>query len=326
MRILPKSAERFLERGQLVRKLALHRNCDARTAQRAVPTSGFTMVEIAICLAVIGFALVAIIGVLPIGMSVQKENREDTIINFDANYLMDAIRSGSRGLDNLTNYVVVITNSSMLCHSGGIPYGKPHTSSYHYIGYTNDSFQSSNPALTNGTIIMALLSLPKYLPGSNGIVAYQPGDYWSNYVSADFRAITGSPMDQGSSQASKDFAFEYRVTVEVVPSSSYPYYSQDPNLGNYLAPGQLTNTLNTNQVLNGWQYAKNLQANMYDIRLRFRWPLLPNGKLGNGDRVFRSCVSGGVAEFAATNNLSLPPAPPYNSYYLIQPQSYSAAQ
>src|SRR5688572_11872570 len=38
----------------------------------------FTMVEIAICIAVIGFALVAIVGVLPIGMQVQKDNREET--------------------------------------------------------------------------------------------------------------------------------------------------------------------------------------------------------------------------------------------------------
>ena len=37
------------------------------------------MVEIAICLAVIAFALVAIIGILPAGLQVQKENREDTL-------------------------------------------------------------------------------------------------------------------------------------------------------------------------------------------------------------------------------------------------------
>ena len=70
----------------------------------------FTMVEIAICLAIIGFALVAIIGILPIGMSVQKDNREETIINFDANYLLNAIRSGALGQDELTNYVISITN------------------------------------------------------------------------------------------------------------------------------------------------------------------------------------------------------------------------
>jgi prepilin-type N-terminal cleavage/methylation domain-containing protein len=72
--------------------------------------SGFTMVEIAICLAVIGIALVAIIGVLPIGMHTQRDNREETIINQDATVLMEAIRGGARGLDDLTNYVYAITN------------------------------------------------------------------------------------------------------------------------------------------------------------------------------------------------------------------------
>ena len=83
----------------------------------------FTMVEIALSLAIIGFALVAIIGVLPAGLSVQKDNREQTVINLDAAYLMDAIRSGPLGQDNLTNYVVIITQISdqyqgTICRSG----------------------------------------------------------------------------------------------------------------------------------------------------------------------------------------------------------------
>ena len=68
-------------------------------------SSAFTMIEIAISLAVIGFALVAIIGILPTGMQVQKDNRQETIINQDATYLIEAIRGGARGLDDLTNYV-----------------------------------------------------------------------------------------------------------------------------------------------------------------------------------------------------------------------------
>ena len=72
--------------------------------------SGFTMVEIAICLAIIGFALVAIIGVLPIGMNTQRDNREETIINQDATVFIEAIRNGAQGLDDLTNYVYAITN------------------------------------------------------------------------------------------------------------------------------------------------------------------------------------------------------------------------
>ena len=70
----------------------------------------FTMIEIAISLAVIGFALVAILGVLPLGMNVQKENREETIINQDATVFLNAIRNGARGMDDLTNYVMAITN------------------------------------------------------------------------------------------------------------------------------------------------------------------------------------------------------------------------
>ena len=70
--------------------------------------SGFTMVEIALCLGVIAFALVAIIGVLPTGLKVQRENREETILNQDGTFFLEAIRSGSWGLDYLTNHVVSI--------------------------------------------------------------------------------------------------------------------------------------------------------------------------------------------------------------------------
>src|SRR5476651_2519190 len=67
--------------------------------------SGFTMIEIAISLAVIGIALTAIIGVLPLGMNVQRENREATVINQDATLFIEAIRNGAQHADDLTNYV-----------------------------------------------------------------------------------------------------------------------------------------------------------------------------------------------------------------------------
>src|SRR5271163_4497524 len=74
----------------------------------------FTMVEIAIAVGVIGFALVAIIGILPRGMNVQKENREDTIVSQDAPYFLNAIRNGDRDTNYniLTNYVESITVSN----------------------------------------------------------------------------------------------------------------------------------------------------------------------------------------------------------------------
>ena len=68
------------------------------------------MIEIALCLAIIGFALVAIIGVLPLGMNAQRDNREATVINQDATVLLEAVRSAARGADYLTNNVYAITN------------------------------------------------------------------------------------------------------------------------------------------------------------------------------------------------------------------------
>jgi hypothetical protein len=78
--------------------------------QRA--TAAFTLIEIAICLGVIAFALVAIIGILPAGLQVQRDNREDTIINQEGTYLLDAIKSGSEGLEDLAKRVdlIVISN------------------------------------------------------------------------------------------------------------------------------------------------------------------------------------------------------------------------
>ncbi|MBI5775567.1 MAG: hypothetical protein HZA89_17755 [Verrucomicrobia bacterium] len=58
----------------------------------------FTMIEIAISIAVVAFALVAIMGVLPTGLNVQRDNREETIINQDAAYILQALRSGTTNL------------------------------------------------------------------------------------------------------------------------------------------------------------------------------------------------------------------------------------
>jgi len=44
-------------------------------SQSPRPQSAFTMIEIALCIAVVAIAMVAIIGVLPAGLNVQKQNR-----------------------------------------------------------------------------------------------------------------------------------------------------------------------------------------------------------------------------------------------------------
>src|ERR1035441_8826675 len=114
----------------------------------AFTCAGFTMVEIAISLAVIGIALVAIIGVLPIGMNTQRDNREETIINQDATVFIEAIRGGARGLDDLTNSVYAITNFQVRYPAGTI----------NTYGYSN----GAPSFLTNGANIVGLLSTPEY--------------------------------------------------------------------------------------------------------------------------------------------------------------------
>lgn len=74
-------------------------------ANRKLEQQAFTMLEIALSLAVIAFAVVAIIGILPAGLTVQKENREDTIVNQDGPYLLEAIRSGTTNLDEVVEHV-----------------------------------------------------------------------------------------------------------------------------------------------------------------------------------------------------------------------------
>jgi hypothetical protein len=267
------------------------------------------MVEIAICLAIIGFALVAIIGILPIGMSVQKDNREETVINFDAQYLLNAIRSGALGQDELTNYIISITNiytdynANMIFQGRGTNWYSQSGvgGSYYAVVPVSPATKPGVPVLTNGLNIIGLLSTPKWTQDSKGF-------FRSNYVQADFRAITGSPMDQGTSQTSKDFAFTYRIFPEIVPFG--------------VADGSLTNW-NTNNITLADKtarftyatYVTNLQPNLNEIRLRFRWPILPNGQTGPGNQIFRSVVGGAIR---STNF--------YAPMYYFQPQTFVSGQ
>jgi len=287
---------------------------------------GFTMVEIAICLAVIGFALVAIIGVLPIGMNVQKDNREETVINFDANYLMNAIRSGAQdtfttGPQSLTNFVIAITNKATLYSAAG---GRSHGTFTYWYTASNYCIDGSSivqsPALINNAVIISLLTKPKYALFNN-----PAGSYYSNYITADIRAITGSPMDQGTSQISKDFAFTYRVAVEIVPSAAFPYAYYDGTFENFTAPNFTTN--NSSILPGNTAVPRNLQLNLNEIRLRFNWPVLPGGRLGTGNQVYRTCASGALEPVNLNGplvNRTVTPTIPHefsiaSQYYTIAP-------
>jgi len=263
------------------------------------------MIEIAVSLAIIGFALVAIIGVLPIGMNVQQANREETIINQDATVLMDAIRNGAQGLDDLTNYVYAITNEVAQYDDAT---GKL-LNRWRYWYTLNSSSTSPQLPLTNGARIVGLLSTPKYVfyPASKG----NGSGFYSNNVAAYVRSMSGPANEKfpQNNQSMQDFAFSYRMTSEVVP-----YWT------NYYDPSWTLADANYAKVVN------TLNANLHDVRLVFRWPLRSRGQLGLGGQSFRTLVGGFLQETNEPNFLRLDPSQPspYDLYF-FQPQTYVKA-
>jgi hypothetical protein len=247
------------------------------------------MVEIALCLGVIGFALVAIIGILPSGMSVQKDNREETVINFDGTFLMNAIRTGAQGQDDLTNFIINITNYLTEYNSNGAVIGSS-INWYTTGGFSVGPNGASLNILTNGANIIGLLSGPKYVGAGSG-------NYFSNYTTADFRGLTGDAVDQGMSSSSRDFAFKYRVSCEIMPSASYAYYADPSGWQNLTAPS-VTTFVNPSPPSSLTALA--FQTNFSQVRLNFRWPILPNGQTANGRLVFRGSVSGTFANVDGT--------------------------
>jgi hypothetical protein len=237
--------------------------------------SAFTMVEIALCLAIVGFALVAIIGVLPTGMNVQRDNRQQTIINQDAAVWMDAIRNGARGYDDLTNYVVAITNfwtiyrydptnGTVTLESGpGHNWYTPTSS-----GVTFPSVVGNSAPLTNAARIVGILSTPKFWPPSAPLFG---GEFSSNYVVATVRAMSGSATEKAPQRDPDvlDLAFTYRMVMEVTP---------------YVPAAGVTNmaALEQREIL--WN-------NSADVRMLFRWPVTPRD-IGNGRQTYRQLFVG----------------------------------
>src|SRR5665213_2989372 len=79
---------------------------------------------------------------------------------------------------------------------------------------------------------------------------------------ANVRSLTGSAMEQGG--ADPTMAFSYQMTVQISPfATSFNTTQQDPHLG----------------------------VNLYDLRLLFAWPILPNGSIGPYRQTFRTLIS-----------------------------------
>lgn len=261
--------------------------------------AGFTMIEIAIAIAVVAFALVAIMGVMPTGLRVQQENREDTIVNQDGNVWLHAIRSGALGMDYLTNHIELIEVRNQLLNQTA-------TNLYSVAVYEQGRVTGQ---LRAGREIVGLLSTPRYQLDNR--------DRWTtNFVRAYVRAISGAASEKlgGHNEGHTEFGFLYRMTVEVVPYN--PAAGLDTNLSVANLPPEVIRG-RTNLIARAY----NLQANLFDVRVAMDWPvtLLPNQtpRIGNNRREFRTLVSGAMA---ATNSVPLG-----RPLYFLQPAQFTMA-
>lgn len=257
--------------------------------------AAFTMVELAMCIAVVAVAMVAIIGVLPSGLTTQQVNREETIINQDATVLMEAIRNGSWLTDDITNYVdyVVVERHPLRSDHSDSTF----TNGFVGVWYANAKVPSPATKLTAPWDVVGLLSLPKY-DGISAFDAYydskaQPQGF-TNSVVAQFRAFSGSITEKPLVSSNDvpvagayDRSFKYMVRVEISPVRASPTNATTS-----------TSVTNSFAVNNAFEQA--LRHSLYDVSLTFQWPVFGTevpARVGNNSRTIRTQVQGRLVPF-----------------------------
>jgi len=236
--------------------------------------AAFTMIEIALCLAVVGIALVSILGVMPTGLEVQKDNREDTIINLDGELLLEALKSGGTGFDFLTNHVRYIRHD--------------------YVGTSSSQvFDQFN----SGREILGLMSYPAYEMVNNLVAPLR--------ITARLNSISGSAVLKGTGESDKDFDLNYMVSVELFPAQLYSLQQT-----NFLASNLQSDEIELRRIQ--WLKALNVATNFHEVRLKISWPVYETGtgqgakvNVGKNTKTFRTLLSGHrIAQFYGNEELN----------------------
>lgn len=244
-----------------------------RTERRTTGAdAAFTLTELALCIAVIGIALTAIIGVLPSGLNVQKQNREETLVAQDAQFLIETVRNGSMSIPDLIQQVDFIHWR----RSGA------EVQDFYFRG---PNFTEALPGtvipLTASWQVTALLSTPRFEVVRRGVVV--------NEVTAQFRSFS-SPFSEKAyrddglqpSSGRLQTALRYLVTAETQGTTTR-------------APVTLTSY--TNQVVSNIVANQTFRVDqgLSELRLTFAWPVFRVGsdfQTGNGRRTFRTLITG----------------------------------
>lgn len=240
------------------------------------PAAAFTMVEIALCIAVVAIAMVAIIGVLPAGLNVQKQNREESLLTQDAELLLNALRGGQTRLQDLLNYADRVTLIRQ--YRDRAP-----SRTNHFHGPMVQGTPAGSDPLADAFQIMGLLSRPKYTFEPSTVSRGNPVTV-TNIVRLEMRSMSGSMAEHpvirrgerrtGANDTRIDFAFRYRVTLETVTRQPVVVPGVTPGAGDAMAGG------------------------VSEVRMILEWPLQRTGndpeqyRLGFNRREFRTEVLG----------------------------------
>jgi prepilin-type N-terminal cleavage/methylation domain-containing protein len=224
--------------------------------------AGFTLLEIAVALAVIGFAIVAVLGVLPTGLNIQRDTRERTIVTQDATYLIEAIRRGA--------FIDSAMATNLIYH---VEYVARVTTSTTGVSSTNEL--QINTDYSNDGDLVRLLGEPHQSSG--------PGN--RNFTVMQMRSLSGTATEKGGRGEEGRITFNYLIFSEVIPITS-------------VEPTGLLTTENLDirdQAYRSAQFGR-LGTNLAELRFTIAWPAtLPKGggdSIARNQLEFRSYVSG----------------------------------
>ena len=236
-------------------------NCRLNIASSRRSDRGFTMIEIAIALGVIGFALVAIIGILPIGLEVQRDNRSETIINQDATLWLEAIRSGAVGMNELPSYV---DNISLIERNPN-----------------DNSFVSSNRWTRVGTPP----ATPKFTTGADviGLLTWGAGGT-NREVRVQVAAFSGSAAEKELDPAKREMAFSYLLRVVIEPR-------HDPEGVNIDDTALPFDSVTEEEMLPIRHFGYPDATSLSEIRLTFAYPFIGENKTPPRSQTYRASVA-----------------------------------
>jgi len=220
-------------------------------------------------------------------------------------------------VDDLTNHIYAIVNLSTNSFPGPSGYYNPVLTPLMHpsLAVFEANFPDVPPArwypiLTSGTNIIGLLSTPELIDTSYHATNNLYSGGYSNHIVAYVRSVSGLVADQSPQDnptiVGNTFAYRIYLANAAVPVDTN-VFSPVPAASSPLYPAYVN--------------SQNLSQSLHEMRLTFRWPVLPNGSYanqGSSPLTFRASVAGTLG----TNGIFVEP---YTPLYFYQSQTFTAS-